>query len=203
MIAFPSKLVEQAVEQLNTLPGIGKKTALRLALHLLKRDVNEVSYFCNKISEMRENIKYCKHCKNISDFDVCEICNNPLRDKSTICVVQTVADVIAIENTSQYNGVYHVLGGVISPLDGIGPQDLTIKDLIDRVHQGNVSEIILALSTTLEGDTTTHFIYRQLKSLNIRVSILSRGVAIGDEIEYADEITLGRSILNRTLFEEI
>lgn len=202
MIAFPSKLVEQAVEQLNSLPGIGKKTALRLALHLLKRDENEVSSFCEKIYEMRRDIKYCQCCKNISDNDICDICSNPQRDKGIICVVQTVSDVMAIENTSQYNGVYHVLGGVISPLDGIGPQDLTIKDLIERIGKNDLKEIILALGTTIEGDTTMHFIYRQIKDLGIRVSILSRGVAIGDEIEYADEITLGRSIINRTIFTD-
>lgn len=202
MTKFPSKLVEQAVEQLNSLPGIGKKTALRLALHLLKREENEVSSFCKKIYEMRRDIKYCQCCKNISDHDICDICSNPHRDKSIICVVQTVSDVMAIENTSQYNGVYHVLGGVISPLDGIGPQDLTIKDLIERIGKNDLKEIILALGTTIEGDTTTHFIYRQIKYLGIRVSILSRGVAIGDEIEYADEITLGRSIINRTIFTD-
>lgn len=202
MIRFPSKLVEDAVEQLNSLPGIGRKTALRLALHLLKREENEVSSFCEKIFRMRKDIKYCKCCKNISDSDVCDICSNPQRDKSVICVVQTVADVMAIENTSQYNGLYHVLGGVISPLDGIGPQDLTIKYLMERTKDTELKEIILALGTTIEGDTTMHFIYRQIKDLGFTVSILSRGVAVGDEIEYADEITLGRSIINRTVFTD-
>lgn len=201
MQAYPSKLVERAVEQLSTLPGIGRKTALRLALYMLKKEIHEIESFSMAIYDMRKNMIYCKECHNVSDTEICSICSNTSRDHKVICVVQSVSDVIAIENTSQYRGVYHILGGVISPIDGIGPQDLTISELIVRVDNNDIEEIILALGTTLEGDTTNNFIYRQLSDKKVKVTILSRGVAIGDEIEYADEITLGRSILNRTSFD--
>ena len=202
MTTYPSKLVERAVEQLASLPGVGRKTALRLALHLLSRPVSDVQTFAHALAEMREGIVYCKKCHNISDTELCPICSNPKRDQSLVCVVQHVGDVLAIENTGQYRGVYHVLGGVISPIDGIGPEDLKITELIDRVRQGNVQEIILALGTTMEGDTTNFFIYRSLSGLDVKLSVIARGVAIGDEIEYADEITLGRSILSRTSFDQ-
>ena len=202
MTTYPSKLVERAVEQLASLPGVGRKTALRLALHLLSRPVSDVQTFAHALAEMREGIVYCKKCHNISDTELCPICSNPKRDQSLVCVVQHVGDVLAIENTGQYRGVYHVLGGVISPIDGIGPEDLKITELIDRVRQGNVQEIILALGTTMEGDTTNFFIYRSLSGLDVKLSVSARGVAIGDEIEYADEVTLGRSILSRTSFDQ-
>ena len=202
MTTYPSKLVERAVEQLASLPGIGRKTALRLALHLLSRPVSDVQTFAHALAEMREGIVYCKKCHNISDTELCPICSNPKRDQSLVCVVQHVGDVLAIEKTGQYRGVYHVLGGVISPIDGIGPEDLKITELIDRVRQGNVQEIILALGTTMEGDTTNFFIYRSLSGLDVKLSVIARGVAIGDEIEYADEVTLGRSILSRTSFDQ-
>lgn len=202
MTTYPSKLVERAVEQLASLPGVGRKTALRLALHLLSRPVSDVQTFAHALAEMREGIVYCKKCHNISDTELCPICSNPKRDQSLVCVVQHVGDVLAIENTGQYRGVYHVLGGVISPIDGIGPEDLKITELIDRVRQENVQEIILALGTTMEGDTTNFFIYRSLSGLDVKLSVIARGVAIGDEIEYADEVTLGRSILSRTSFDQ-
>ena len=202
MTTYPSKLVERAVEQLASLPGVGRKTALRLALHLLSRPVSDVQTFAQALAEMREGIVYCKKCHNISDTELCPICSNPKRDQGLVCVVQHVGDVLAIENTGQYRGVYHVLGGVISPIDGIGPEDLKITELIDRVRQGNVQEIILALGTTMEGDTTNFFIYRSLSGLDVKLSVIARGVAIGDEIEYADEVTLGRSILSRTSFDQ-
>lgn len=202
MTTYPSKLVERAVEQLASLPGVGRKTALRLALHLLSRPVSDVQTFAHALAEMREGIVYCKKCHNISDTELCPICSNPKRDQSLVCVVQHVGDVLAIENTGQYRGVYHVLGGVISPIDGIGPEDLKITELIDRVRHGNVQEIILALGTTMEGDTTNFFIYRSLSGLDVKLSVIARGVAIGDEIEYADEVTLGRSILSRTSFDQ-
>ena len=202
MTTYPSKLVERAGEQLASLPGVGRKTALRLALHLLSRPVSDVQTFAHALAEMREGIVYCKKCHNISDTELCPICSNPKRDQSLVCVVQHVGDVLAIENTGQYRGVYHVLGGVISPIDGIGPEDLKITELIDRVRQGNVQEIILALGTTMEGDTTNFFIYRSLSGLDVKLSVIARGVAIGDEIEYADEVTLGRSILSRTSFDQ-
>ena len=201
MTTYPSKLVERAVEQLASLPGVGRKTALRLALHLLSRPVSDVQTFAHALAEMREGIVYCKKCHNISDTELCPICSNPKRDQSLVCVVQHVGDVLAIENTGQYRGVYHVLGGVISPIDGIGPEDLKITELIDRVRQGNGQEIIRALGTTMEGDTTNFFIYRSLSGLDVKLSVIARGVAIGDEIEYADEVTLGRSMLSRTCFD--
>lgn len=202
MDRYPSKLVEQAVEQLSSLPSIGRKTALRLALHLLTRSEVEVNTFAYALSNMRQNIIYCSCCHNISDTELCNICASPTRDKAIVCVVRHVGDVIAIENTGQYRGLYHILGGVISPIDGVGPEDLTIDSLEERVRQGGVQEVILALGTTMEGDTTNFFIYRRLQSYGVRLSLLSRGVAIGDEIEYADEVTLGRSLIGRTDFEQ-
>ncbi|MDO4692731.1 MAG: recombination mediator RecR [Porphyromonadaceae bacterium] len=202
MITYPSKLVERAVEQLSSLPGIGRKSALRLALHLLSRSESEVRLFASTLTEMRDQIVYCQRCHNISDTDLCTICSNSARDASLLCVVQHVGDVMAIENTAQYRGLYHVLGGVISPIDGIGPDDLTIDALVERVREGEVKEVILALGTTMEGDTTNFFIHRSLSGLDVKITIISRGVAIGDEIEYADEVTLGRSILGRTDFEQ-
>lgn len=202
MNAYPSKLVERAVEQLSTLPGVGRKTALRLALHLLSRPPIDTHTFADALVDMRDGIVYCRQCYNIGDTELCPICSSPQRDSSTVCVVQHVGDVMAIENTGQYRGVYHVLGGVISPIDGIGPDDLKIPELIERVRSGSVREVILALGTTMEGDTTNFFIYRSLSGLDVRLSVIARGVAIGDEIEYADEVTLGRSILTRTDFDQ-
>ena len=198
---YSSKLLEEAVEEFATLPGIGRKTALRLVLHLLKQEDKEVEHFGNTILRMKKEIMTCKECHNISDTEVCHLCSNPYRDKKTICVVESIRDVMSVENTQQYTGVYHVLGGIISPMDGIGPADLTIESLEKRVKSGECTEVILALSTTMEGDTTNFYIYRRLKETQVTVSTLARGVAIGDDLEYADEVTLGRSILNRTSFE--
>ena len=201
MNAYPSKLVERAVEQLSTLPGVGRKTALRLALHLLSRPTIDTHTFADALVEMRDGIVYCRQCHNISDTELCPICSNPSRDSSTVCVVQHVGDVMAIENTGQYRGVYHVLGGVISPIDGIGPDDLFLADLPQRVQDEGVREILLALSTTMEGDTTNFYIYRLLKEIpDLSISTLSRGVSVGDDLEYADQLTLGRSIENRIPF---
>jgi recombination protein RecR len=198
---FPSKLIEEAVARISRLPGIGRKTALRLVLHLLKEDVKDVEALGNAIIKVRTDIKYCRVCHNISDDDICSICSSQKRDKSVICIVQDSRDIIAIENTSQFYGVYHVLGGIISPIDGIGPDDLNIKTLINKVAEGNIKEIVMALSTTIEGDTTVYYLYKKLKNYNVKVSIIARGISIGDELEYIDEVTLGRSILNRTLYE--
>jgi len=195
---FPSKLVENAVNELSRLPGIGKKTALRLALHLLKQEEIAVENFGNAVIKMRKECKFCLQCHNISDRDVCEICNNHKRNHSFICVVEDVRDVMAIENTSQFNGVYHVLGGIISPIEGIGPSDLTINSLIEKVAKGGITEIIMALPATIEGDTTIFYISKKLKVYDIIISTIARGIAVGDNLEYTDEITLGRSILNRT-----
>jgi len=199
---YSSKLLEEAVEEFSTLPGIGKKTALRLVLHLLKQEGQDVERFGNTILRVKKEIKTCKVCHNISDAEICHICSDPYRDRQTICVVESIRDVMSIENTQQYNGVYHVLGGIISPMDGIGPADLTLDSLEERVKSGESREIILALSTTMEGDTTNFYIYRRLKEYPVTISTLARGVAIGDDLEYADEVTLGRSILNRTSFED-
>lgn len=197
MNTYSSKRLEEAVNEFSRLPGIGKKSALRLALHLLKQEAQNVEMFANSIVRMRNEIKYCEICHNISDLDICEICSNQKRDNSIICVVEDIRDVMAIENTGQFVGLYHILGGIISPMDGIGPKDLNIQSLVDRVKNTEVKEIILALSTTIEGDTTNFFIFKQLKDLNVELSSIARGISIGDEIEYADEITLGRSIINR------
>ena len=198
---YSSKLLEKAVEEFAKLPGIGKKTALRLVLNLLNREVDDVTRFATAISSLREEIRFCKKCHNISDIEICQLCSNPSRDNSTLCVVEDIRDVMAIENTQQYRGLYHVLGGVISPMDGIGPQHLNIESLIDKVNSGEVKEIIFALSTTMEGDTTNFYIFKKLKEASVIVSTIARGIAFGDELEYADEITLGRSIANRLPYE--
>ena len=198
---FSSKLLEQAVYEMSQLPGIGKRTALRLVLHLLRQPEGQTLQLAEALVKLRTDIKFCKNCHNISDVELCEICANPNRDASTVCVVEDVRDVMAIENTSQYRGQYHVLGGKISPLDGIGPQDLTIESLVEKVKEGVVEEVIFALSSTMEGDTTNFYIFRQLEAFNIKTSTIARGIAVGDELEFADEVTLGRSILNRIPFE--
>jgi len=197
---FSSSLLENAVNEFAKLPGIGRKTALRLVLHLLKQSEHEVEVFGNSFIHLRKEIVYCKVCHNISDTEVCHICSNPARDHETVCVVENIKDVMSIENTQQFRGLYHVLGGIISPMDGIGPSDLEIESLVQRVKDENVKEIILALSTTMEGDTTNFYIFRKLTPLNIKITTIARGIAIGDELEYADEVTLGRSILNRVEF---
>jgi recombination protein RecR len=201
MDQFPSRLLEEAVNELSRLPGIGRKGALRLALHLLKQDINDVKRFGNAIVNMRTQVQHCRSCHNISETEMCNICTNPRRDAGLICVVQDIRDVMAIENTSQYNGMYHVLGGIISPMDGVGPSQLTIELLVERINLNPVREIIMALSATMEGDTTVFYISKKLKDADVRISILARGVAIGGELEYADEVTLGRSILNRVPYE--
>lgn len=198
---LPSKLVEAAVEQFATLPGIGKRTALRLVLHLLKQNKEDVTAFGNTFIDLRNNIKYCKSCHNISDNEICEICSDHKRDHSIICVVEDVRDVMAIENTMQFRGIYHVLGGVISPMNGIGPNELNIESLITKVSSGKVNELIFALSATMEGDTTNFYIFKRIKDYNVKTSVIARGVAIGDDLEYTDEVTLGRSILNRVPYE--
>lgn len=197
---FPSKMLEEAVDEFASLPGIGRKTAFRLVMHLLRRDSGEVRRFGETITRLREDVCYCSVCHGISDTPVCDICNDPSRDRSLICVVENVQDVMAVENTRQFRGLYHVLGGIISPVDGIGPSDLTITKLEEKVREGTVKEIILALSTTMEGDTTNFYIYKRLSGFDVRITTLARGVAIGDILEYTDEITLGQSIVNRRLF---
>jgi len=199
---YPSALLENAVNEFSRLPGIGRKTALRLVLWLLRQDNSAVENFSSALTLLKQNIQYCKLCHNICDDELCSICSNPSRDASTICVVENIKEVMAIENTSQFRGLYHVLGGIISPIDGIGPNDLQIDTLIGRVASGSVQEIVLALSTTMEGDTTNFYIYKKLAAFDVKVSVIARGISIGDEIEYADEVTLGRSIVNRTLFNE-
>lgn len=197
---YSSALLENAVQEFAKLPGIGRKTALRLVLHLLKKEKSEVESFGNSMIQLRRDIVYCKVCHNISDTEVCSVCSNQSRDKSTVCVVETVKDVMSIENTQQYKGLYHVLGGVISPMDGVGPADLEIDSLVKRVGEGEIAEIILALSTTMEGDTTNFYIFRKLAPSNIKITTIARGISVGGELEYTDEITLGRSILNRVEF---
>lgn len=197
---FSSGLLENAVQEFAKLPGIGRKTALRLVLHLLKQPEHDVEAFGNSVINLRKNIVYCKVCHNISDTEVCDICSNSGRDSRMICVVENIKDVMAVENTQQFRGLYHVLGGVISPMDGIGPADLEIESLVKRVKSGNVDEVLLALSATMEGDTTNFYIYRKLAPFQVKITTIARGVAVGDELEYADEITLGRSILNRIDF---
>jgi recombination protein RecR len=198
---YSSKLVEEAVSELSKLPGIGKRTAMRLALHLLKQEVSFSERLGNSIISMRNNIQFCQRCHNISDQEVCEICSNPRRNEKLLCVVEDIRDVMAIENTGQYQGLYHVLGGLISPMDGVSPSDLTIDKLTMRIKEEEVEEIILALSATVEGDTTNFYIYKQLSEFPLNISTIARGVAIGDEIEFADEITLGRSIIGRLPYE--
>lgn len=199
---FASALLENAVNEFSKLPGIGRKTALRLVLHLLHQNEESAVNFGEAIIKLRKEIRYCSVCHNISETEICPICANPTRDNSIICVVENVKDVMSIENTHQHKGLYHVLGGLISPMDGVGPQDIEIDSLVDRVAKGEVKEIILALSATMEGDTTNFYIYRKLAPYNVKITLLARGVSLGNEIEYTDELTLGRSILNRTLFSD-
>ena len=198
---YPSRLLERAVQEFAKLPGIGRKTALRLVLHLLRQDHDDVMQFTEAVSQMKQEVKFCRVCHNISDQDVCPICSDQRRDSSTICVVENIQDVMAVENTQQFTGLYHVLGGLISPMDGIGPSDLEIDSLVARVAEGDVKEVILALSSTMEGDTTNFYIFRKLASYDVKISIIARGIAVGNELEYTDEVTWGRSILNRTPFE--
>ena len=198
---FPSKLVENAVNQLSRLPGIGKRSALRLVLHMLKQEKNSIEQFGDSFIQLINRINYCSVCYTISDFDICEICKSEKRDKSIICVVEDIRVMMAIENTMQFKGVYHVLGGLISPMDGIGPSDIKVEELIQKVQNSKVKEIIFALSTTMEGDTTNFYLFRRLKDLNITISSIARGISIGDELEYADEITLGTAISSRLQYE--
>ena len=200
---FPSALLERAVGEFAKLPGVGRKTAMRLVLHLLRQERETVEAFANAITTLKREAKFCKVCHNISDTETCRICSNPQRDASTVCVVENIRDVMAVEATQQYRGLYHVLGGVISPIDGIGPNDLQIDSLVERVKAGGINEVILALSTTMEGDTTNFYIYRKLEPLGVKLSVIARGIAVGDELEYADEVTLGRSIVNRTPFSGV
>ena len=201
MQQYPSQLLERAVEAFSQLPGVGRKTALRLVLHLLRQSTEDVDSFADAVIRVKHDVKYCKVCHNISDNEVCSICSAPRRDASVVCVVENIQDVMAIENTQQFHGLYHVLGGIISPMDGIGPHDLEIESLVERVEEGTVKEIILALASTMEGDTTNFYISRKLKDTGVKLSIIARGISVGDELEYTDEVTLGRSILNRTPFE--
>ena len=197
---YPSRLLERAVQEFSKLPGIGRKTALRLVLHMLRQSTPDVEQFADAIATMKREVKYCRSCHNISDTDLCPICSDSRRDATAICVVENIQDVMAIENTQQFHGLYHVLGGLISPMDGIGPNDLEIDSLVQRVGEGQVKEVILALSSTMEGDTTNFYIFRKLAPADVAVSIIARGIAVGNELEYTDEVTLGRSILNRTPF---
>ena len=199
---YPSELLERAVAEFSKLPGIGRKTALRLVLWILRQDNSDVEQFAQALCQLKQEVIYCHICHNICDTETCPICSDERRDKSTVCVVENIQDVMAIENTQQFHGLYHVLGGIISPMDGMGPGDIEIDSLIRRVADGNVQEVILALSPTMEGDTTNFYIYRKLAAYNVKVSVIARGVAVGNELEYTDEVTLGRSIMNRTLFED-
>ncbi len=198
---FSSKLLQNAVDQMSQLPGVGKRTALRFVLHLLRQPASHTNQLTQALNDVRSQIKFCKKCHNISDSDLCDICQNPKRDESTICVVEDIRDVLAIENTASYKGLYHVLGGKISPMDGVGPNELNIQSLIARVKSGQVNELIFALSATMEGDTTNFYIFKQLSDVNIKTSTIARGIAVGNELEYADEVTLSRSIQNRIPFE--
>lgn len=193
--------MERAVEAFSQLPGVGRKTALRLVLHLLRQSTEDVDRFADAVIRVKHDVRYCRVCHNISDADVCSICSDPRRDASVVCVVENIQDVMAIENTQQFHGLYHVLGGIISPMDGIGPHDLEIESLVKRVEEGTVKEVILALASTMEGDTTNFYISRKLKNADVKLSVIARGISVGDELEYTDEVTLGRSILNRTPFE--
>jgi len=199
---FPSRLLENAVNEFASLPGVGRKTAFRLVMNLLRRDTEEVRRFGESLIKLHEEIHYCKICNNISDTEICNICNDEKRNKTVICVVESIQDVMAIENTRQFKGLYHVLGGIISPIDGIGPSDLKIDSLEEKVKHGGIKEIIFALSTTMEGDTTNYYLYKRLNKYNTSLTTLARGVAIGDELEYTDEITLGRAINNRNPYQE-
>jgi recombination protein RecR len=198
---FSSKLLEKAVNEMAQLPGIGKRTALRLVLHLLKQPVEQTLYLSQALTTMREEVKFCKNCHNICDVEVCEICSNTSRNHNIICVVEDIRDVMAIENTNQYKGIYHVLGGKISPIEGVGPSQLNINTLVEKAQTRKVEEIIFALSSTMEGDTTNFYLYKQLKNFELKTSTIARGIAVGDELEYADEVTLGRSIVQRVPFE--
>ena len=198
---YPSRLLEKSVQEFSQLPGIGRKTALRLVLHLLRQDTADVEQFTDAIATMKREVKFCRSCHSISDTDLCPICSDKRRDASTICVVENIQDVMAVENTQRFQGLYHVLGGLISPMDGIGPSDLEIDSLVQRVAEGEVKEVILALSSTMEGDTTNFYIFRKLAAFDVKISIIARGIAVGNELEYTDEVTLGRSILNRTPFD--
>ena len=200
---FPSRLLEEAVLEFSKLPGIGKKTALRLVLHLLKKEQEEVHRFSEAMMRLRDEVKRCRLCHNISDTEQCNICSNLSRDHGVVCVVENIRDVMSIENTQQFRGVYHVLGGIISPMDGIGPSDLEIDSLLTRVEEGGIREVIFALSTTMEGDSTNFYLFKKLKNSKIRITTLARGVSVGEELEYTDELTLGRSIVNRLLYEQI
>ncbi|MBQ7571690.1 MAG: recombination protein RecR [Bacteroidaceae bacterium] len=200
MTHYPSQLLERAVDEFAKLPGIGGKTAMRLVLHLLRQDTRAVEAFGNSIIRLRQEVKFCNVCHNISDTETCDICANLRRDHSTICVVEDIQDVMAIEATQQYRGTYHVLGGVISPMDGIGPSDLQVQSLVERVETGDIQEVILALSPTMEGDTTNFYLYRRLSDTGVRITVIARGVAQNDQLQYTDEVTLGRSIVNRTPF---
>jgi recombination protein RecR len=199
---YPSVLLENAVNELAALPGIGRKTALRLALYMLRRDAGYTERLASALTALRRDVKYCRECHNICDEGYCAICSDPNRDHSLVCVVENVKEVMAVENTAQFHGIYHVLGGIISPIDGIGPADLEIDSLVQRVAAGEIREVMLALSTTMEGDTTNFFIYRKLSPYQVKITVIARGIAIGDEIEYADEVTLGRSIVNRVDFND-
>lgn len=197
---YPSTLLEKAVAEFAKLPGIGRKTALRLVLHMLRMNEEDVDRFANAITTLRKEVRYCKICHNISDTDVCPICSDPRRERNTICVVENIRDVMAVENTMQYRGLYHVLGGIISPIDGIGPADIEIESLVERVAEGGIEEVIFALGSTMEGDTTNFYISRKLAPYPVKLSVIARGIAVGDELEYADEVTLGRSIRDRMPF---
>ena len=199
---YPSQLLEKAVGELSKLPGVGRKTALRLSLHLLRQSTNEVETFASSVVNLRQNINYCTCCHNISDTPLCSICSNPHRNKALVCVVENIQDAMAVENTQQFKGLYHVLGGVISPMDGIGPSDLEIQSLVDKVAEGEVEEVIFALGSTMEGDTTSFYISRKLMPLGVKMSVIARGISVGNELEYTDEVTLGRSIVNRTPFDK-
>ncbi|MBQ4392708.1 MAG: recombination protein RecR [Prevotella sp.] len=198
---YPSRLLENAVQAFAQLPGIGRKTALRLVLHMLRQDNEYADRFTNAVATLKHEVKFCRKCHNVSDTDICPICADPRRDGTTVCVVENIQDVLAVENTQQFAGLYHVLGGLISPMDGIGPSDLEISSLVERVAAGGVKEVILALSPTMEGDATNFFIFRKLSTFDVKVSVIARGIAVGGELEYTDEVTLARSILNRTPFE--
>jgi recombination protein RecR len=198
---YPSKLLESAVNEFAKFPGVGRKTALRMVLHLLKQEPADIENFGNTILRLRQEIRYCKKCHNISDREMCDICSDSHRENSLVCVVENIRDVMSIENTNQFHGLYHVLGGIISPMDGVGPSDLNIPSLEEKINSGEIEEIILALSTTMEGDTTNFYLYRKFSKYKVKITTIARGISIGDELEYADEVTLGRSILNRTLFE--